>query len=111
MAKNNKKNRIDIVYSTEDSFEYDYDDNSEEETLPVSEQKLRVTIDRKARKGKTVSLITGFVGTENDLKDLAKTLKTKLGVGGSAKDGEIIIQTESINKIKQTLSKLNYSVK
>ncbi len=103
-----KKNRKGIVYSTNPDFEYEYESDEQQETLPPEQQKLRVELDRKKRKGKQVSLVTGFVGTEEDLKALAKTLKTKCGVGGSAKDGEIVIQGDHRQKIGQILSDLGY---
>ena len=111
MPKKNKKNRIDIVYSTNDDFEFDYEDDSEAETLAPSEQSLKVLIDRKARKGKAVTLIQGFVGTDDDLKELGKTLKQKCGVGGSVKEGEIIIQIENRDKVMSLLDDLGYNYK
>jgi translation initiation factor 1 len=107
----NKKNREGIVYSTNDDFEYDYDESFEEETLPPTEQNLKVQLDKKARAGKKVSLITGFVGTAEDLKDLGKLLKSKCDVGGSAKDGEILIQGDFRDKIVETLTKEGYKAK
>ena len=109
--KKNKKNRQGIVYSTSDDFEYDYDDNLEEETLPPAEQQLKVQLDKKARGGKQISLISGFVGSQDDLKDLAKVLKSKCGVGGSAKDGEILIQGDFREKIVEVLKKEGYKAK
>lgn len=106
----NKNKRKGIVYSTDPDYDYDYDDDAEE-TLPPEEQKLRVSLDKKARRGKQVSLVTGFVGTEDDLKALSKLLKNKCGVGGSAKDGEIIIQGDVRQKIKDILTKEGYKVK
>lgn len=100
-----KKN---IVYSTNKNFEYEDDFEEEMETLSPDEQKLKVMIDRKQRKGKSVTLITDFVGTDNDLQDLGKILKQKCGVGGSAKDGEILIQGEHKDKIFDILLKMGY---
>lgn len=108
---NKKKKRVDVVYSTSDSFSYDYDEELEEDTLDPSEQLLYVSIDRKKRKGKEVTLVEGFVGTSEDLKDLAKILKSKCGVGGSAKDGEILIQGNFKDKVAELLSSEGYKVK
>ncbi len=105
------KDRLGTVYSTNSDFDYEYDEFEEEKTLVPEEQKLKVTLDSKKRKGKTVTLITGFVGREDDLKDLAKTLKTKCGVGGTAKDNEIIIQGKFRDRVIEILKTLNYNVK
>ncbi len=109
MAK--KKKRVDVVYSTNQNFGYSHDDDEEEDTLIASEQNLRVLIDRKQRKGKSVTLIEGFVGTVDDLKELGKMLKSKCGVGGSAKEGEIIIQGEVRDKVIALLKADGYNVK
>lgn len=106
--KNNKKNRINIVYSTNPDFNYEYEIQNETETLAPEKQNLRVVIDSKQRKGKTVTLIQGFTGTEEDLKELAKLLKNKCGTGGSVKDGEIIIQGEVKEKVLSILHENNY---
>ena len=87
MSKKNKNRRTGIVFSTDPDFEYSYDQQEEQEAIEASQQNLRVLIDRKKRKGKEVTLVTGFAGPEEDLKDLGKFLKTKCGVGGSVKDG------------------------
>lgn len=81
----------------------------EEETLPTREQSLHVSIERKGRKGKTVTLVTGFVGTTDDLEQLGKELKTKCGTGGSVKDGEIILQGEVVEKVVALLREMGYS--
>lgn len=109
--KNNWKNRDGVVYSTESDFDYDYDDGYEAETLAPNEQILKVQLDKKARGGKQVTLITGFVGTEDDLKNLGKMLKSKCGVGGSAKDGEILIQGDVRQKVMDILNKDGYKIK
>lgn len=106
----NKKKKIDVVYSTNPDFNFDYEEE-EMETLEPSEQKLKVLIDRKQRKGKEVTLIEGFVGSAEDLKDLAKMLKQKCGVGGSAKDGDILIQGNHRDKIMDILKNEGYQVK
>ena len=111
MAKKSKK-RIDIVYSTNPDFSLDHENDEEvQETLAPQHQNLRVLIDRKQRKGKEVTLVTGFVGLEDDLEDLGKMLKQKCGVGGSVKDGEIIIQGNHLQKILDLLLKANYKAK
>lgn len=107
MKKNDKDG---VVFSTNPDFEYITDDNIIE-TLPAEKQNLRVQLDKKARAGKKVSLITGFVGTSADLETLCKTLKTKCGTGGSAKDNEIVIQGDFRDKIVQFLTEQNYKVK
>lgn len=109
MAK--KNNRIGIVYSTDPEHDYQYEQDENVETLPPAQQRLRVWIDRKQRKGKEVTLITDFVGNDDDLKALGKTLKTKCGVGGSAKDGEIIIQGNHRDKVLDILQGLGYVAK
>ena len=100
-----------MVYSTNDDFSYDYDGDFEEETLPPAEQNLKVMLDKKSRGGKQVTLVDGFVGTEDDLKDLGKLLKSKCGVGGSAKNGEILIQGDFRDKVLQLLQKEGYRAK
>jgi translation initiation factor 1 len=109
MSKKNKKQREGIVYSTSDNFEYDYEGQEEQETLAASEQNLKVQLDKKARAGKKVSLVSGFIGNEDDLKELGKKLKSKCGVGGSVKEGEILIQGDFRDKIVEVLKKDGYS--
>ena len=105
-----KKNRaIGVVYSTNPDFQYQYDDEPEAETLPPQQQKLRVRIERNHRGGKTVTLVTGFVGTDADLQELGRMLKNKCGVGGSAKVGEIIVQGEHLEKVRTLLQGMGYS--
>lgn len=110
MAKQ-KRDRQNIVYSTNPDFNYEYEQEEVQETLPPSEQLLYVSIDRKQRGGKEVTLIEGFVGTEDDLKELGKLLKTKCGVGGTAKDHEIIVQGNFRDKILDLLQQMGYKTK
>ena len=108
MAKK-KKNKIGVMYSTNSNFEYEYE--SDEETLDINDQKLEVWIDKKNRGGKIATIVKGFVGQENDLKDLGKMLKSACGVGGSAKNGEIIIQGNVRDKVMELLQKKGYQCK
>ena len=109
MKKNDWKDRLNVVYSTNPNYEYENLNEEENETLEKRQQKLRVSIEKKGRGGKTVTLITGFIGKEDDLKELGKLLKTKCGVGGSAKDGEIIIQGEFKQRIIDLLKAEGYT--
>ena len=104
--KNDKKERINVVYSTNPNYQYEYNQEKEQETLAPEKQNLRVTLDSK-----TVTLVQGFTGTEEDLKELAKLLKNKCGVGGSVKDGEIIIQGEVKEKVLTILRDNKYRAK
>ena len=108
---NDWKERLGTVYSTNPDFQYETDAEVSKETLPPEKQDLRVQLDKKQRNGKKATLITGFVGTDEDLKTLAKILKTKCGVGGSAKDGEILVQGDFCNKVIEILKAENYKVK
>lgn len=113
MAKNPKNNdwkdRLNVVYSTNPDFRYETQDEEEAATLPPSQQKLRVQLDRKNRGGKVVTLVTGFVGTDDDLKELGRLLKGKCGVGGTAKDGEIIVQGDFKQKVLDLLKQAGYT--
>ena len=111
MAGNDWKERLGVVYSTNPDFKYETPVEEEAETLPPARQNLRVGIDRRNRGGKQVTLISGFVGREEDLAALAKTLKTRCGVGGAAKDGEILIQGDFRDRIVQLLTTLGYKAK
>ncbi len=109
MSKNNRKNREGIVFSTDPDFAYQYEQPEEADTLPPQQQRLRVTLDRKQRAGKAVTLVTGFVGRDEDLQELGKWLKGRCGVGGSAKDGEISFQGDQREKVIQLLKEKGYS--
>ncbi|MBQ8520444.1 MAG: translation initiation factor [Bacteroides sp.] len=109
MKSNDWKDRLNVVYSTNPDFNYESITEEEADTLPKNQQKLRVSMEKKGRGGKTVTLIKGFVGTEDDLKELGKLLKTKCGVGGSAKDGEIIIQGDFKQRITELLKTEGYT--
>ncbi|MFZ2905190.1 MAG: translation initiation factor [Cyclobacteriaceae bacterium] len=112
MAKNNDwKKREGVVYSTNTDFNYEYQQNQTENTLPAQQQQLRVQLDKSMRAGKQVTLVTGFVGKTGDIEALGKLLKMKCGVGGSVKDREIIIQGDHRDKIVQILTKEGYKVK
>lgn len=111
MSKKKKKGFDGIVYSTSSDFEYQEFSQEEEETLPPDEQNLKVVYEKKGRGGKAVTLVKGFVGSEEGLNTLGRTLKTKCGVGGAAKDGEIIIQGEHKQKVIQILHDLGYKAK
>ena len=112
MAKENDwKARLGVVYSTDPDFRYETDADTEPETLPPGKQRLLVTIDRRNRGGKQVTLVTGFVGRTDDLNELGKTLKTRCGVGGSAKDGEITVQGDFRDKVVALLKEMGYNAK
>ncbi|MFM1810468.1 MAG: hypothetical protein RLZZ382_1693 [Bacteroidota bacterium] len=110
MSKKNKE-RLNVVYSTNPNFNYEVESEEEQETLAPQFQKLYVSIDKKQRAGKEVTLIEGFIGAEEDLKDLGKLLKSKCGVGGTVKDGEILIQGNFRDKVIELLQKDGYHVK
>lgn len=111
MANNDWKARLGVVYSTATDYNYTTEEEESVATLSPAEQNLRVWLDRKHRGGKQATLIKGFVGSDDDLKELAKLLKTKCGVGGSAKDGEIIIQGDHRDRIIEILTKEGYRAK
>ncbi len=111
MSKQKKETINGIVYSTNPNFQIQFNDELEQETLIPSLQDLRIWLDRKHRGGKTATIIKGFIGKESDLEDLAKMLKTKCSTGGSAKDGEIIIQGDLRDKVLDLLLKTGYKAK
>lgn len=108
MAKKNKPDNRGFVYSTDPAFSFE-EDKENIDTLPAAQQKLKVRLDTKHRAGKAVTLVEGFVGQEQDLEDLGKKLKSFCGTGGSAKDGEIIVQGDQREKVLQWLLKNGYS--
>jgi translation initiation factor 1 len=109
MAK--PKDRINIVYSTNPNFSYQTEPDEEAETLPPAQQQLKIMLDKKARAGKQVTLITGFIGKTDDLESLGKALKNLCGSGGSAKDGEILVQGDHRDKILNHLVSKGYKAK
>ena len=108
MNKKNKPDNRGFVYSTDPSFSFE-EDKENIDTLPAPQQKLKVRLDTKHRAGKAVTLVEGFAGQEQDLEDLGKKLKAFCGTGGSAKDGEIIVQGDQREKVLQWLLKNGYS--
>lgn len=111
MGNNDWKSRLNIVYSTDPDFEYRHEEVAETATLPPAEQELRIWLDRKLRAGKQATVVKGFVGTEDDLKELARLLKSKCGVGGTAKEGEIIVQGDFRDRVADILRSAGYKVK
>lgn len=109
MKNNDWKSRLNIVYSTNPDFRYKEEEEEEVATPEKRQQKLRVSIEKKGRGGKTVTVVSGFTGSEDDLKELGKLLKTKCGVGGSVKDGDILIQGEFRQRIIDLLKEEGYS--
>lgn len=105
----NRTQRVGVVYSTNPDFAYADDSAPEAATLPRQQQKLRISMERAGRGGKTVTIVRGFVGTEDDLLALGKLLKQKCGVGGSVKDGEIIIQGDHRQRLGEMLKKEGYT--
>jgi translation initiation factor 1 len=110
MSKN-KANKIGVVYSTNPDFEFQLDEEEVQATLVPEKQNLRIQLDKKARAGKQVTLVTGFVGTDEDLEILAKKLKNLCGCGGSAKDGEILIQGDVRQKVLAWLIQQGYKAR
>lgn len=111
MAENDWKKRLGVVFSTNPDFKYEEETEEEPLTLEPAKQNLIVSIDRKGRAGKQVTLVTGFVGSADDLADLGRVLKVKCGVGGSAKDGEITIQGDFRDRVTALLRDMGYKAK
>ena len=110
MSKKNKSDKNVFVFSTDPQFRFEPEGQEERETLPPAQQPLRVRLETKHRGGKTVTLVTGFAGKEADLEALGKSLKNLCGTGGSAKDGEIIVQGDHRDKVLQWLLKAGYGL-
>lgn len=111
MKNSDWKDRLNIVYSTNPDYSYDTGQEEEAKTLPPARQVLRLTLDKRNRNGKSVTLVSGFVGSEDDLKELARLLKGKCGCGGSVKDGCVIIQGDFREKLTEILKKEGYRIK
>jgi translation initiation factor 1 len=109
--KNDWKNREGVVYSTKPDFEFKYDAAEQTNTLPPQQQNLKVQLDMSGRAGKQVTIVSGFIGKSADLEMLTKLLKSKCGVGGSAKEGVILVQGDMRTKIFDLLVKEGYKVK
>lgn len=109
MSKKNRPDARGFVFSTDPSFRFEEEEQPAQDTLPPNQQKLRIRLDTKQRAGKAVTLVSGFVGKEEDLEDLGKKLKNFCGTGGSVKDGEAIIQGDQRDKVLQWLLKNGYS--
>ena len=109
MSKKSQSDRNGFVYSTDPNFQFQQEDSDTQDTLPPKQQKLRIRLETKHRGGKNATLTAGFIGHTADLEALTKKLKNHCGTGGSVKDGEIIIQGDQREKIKQYLIKEGYS--
>jgi translation initiation factor 1 len=109
--ENDWKKRLGVVYSTNENFDYDKEGETTQETVPPNQQKLTVALDKRNRKGKAVTLISGFKGSPDDLKELGRNLKHRCGVGGSVKDMEILLQGDHRDKVVEILQEENYKVK
>lgn len=104
-----RKKRVGVVFSTKTDFGYSEDAEEKQKTLPRNQQKLRLNMERAGRGGKTVTLVKGFIGSDDDMMDLCKLLKQKCGVGGSVKYGEIIIQGDHCQRLVEILKKEGFT--
>lgn len=111
MTKKKNAASSGIVYSTDPNFSYPQEEHEEQATLPPAQQQLKITLDKKQRAGKTVTVIAGYIGMDADLEKLGKELKTKCGTGGSVKDGLILIQGDYKDKIVKWLLDWGYKAK
>lgn len=109
MSKKNNSDKRGFVYSTDPNFRFEPEEGGERDTLPAPQQKLKVRLETKHRGGKAVTLVDGFIGKEEDLEELGKKLKNHCGTGGTAKDGEIIVQGDQRDKVLQWLQKNGYT--
>lgn len=109
MKNNDWKERLGMVYSTNPDFQFDTGEADELETLPKNQQRLRVRMEKNGRGGKTVTVVAGFIGAESDLKELGKWLKGRLGVGGSVKEGEILVQGDFRQRVIDLLKSDGYT--
>lgn len=109
MKNNDWKERLGMVYSTNPDFQFDTGEEDDLETLPKNQQRLRVRMEKNGRGGKTVTVVAGFIGAESDLKELGKWLKGRLGVGGSAKEGEILVQGDFRQRVIDLLKSDGYT--
>lgn len=110
-SDNDWKNRLGVVYSTDRNYAFSDPSEPAAKTPEPSKQRLLVSIDRRNRGGKQVTLVSGFKGTQEDLAALGKCLKVKCGVGGTAKDGEITIQGDLRDKVTALLNELGYNAR
>ena len=111
MADNDWKKRLGVVFSTNPDFAYTEQQEEVQQTLEPSRQRLVVSIDRRCRAGQQVTLVSGFVGSDEDLSELGRKLKIKCGVGGTAKNGEITIQGDFRDRITSLLNEMGYRAK
>ncbi|HET6243385.1 MAG: translation initiation factor [Bacteroidetes bacterium] len=110
MSKKNK-DRVNVIYSTNPDFKFETHDEGEQKTLAPQQQNLKIMLDKKQRAGKAVTLISGFIGNNQDLQELGKFIKSKCGVGGTVKDEEILIQGDFREKILILLTEKGYKAK